>query len=216
MKRRIAVYCVVVTAISLLISCSSSEELLHPTSYKKQACNNILDTSLFTKNESNDYVTADLRKAYKDEKYADYLKSRYSSLMQVMPEEIKSLMLYTFIDQWYGVRYRMGGRDENGIDCSGFAQKLYTDVFGIDLVRTSKEQFGSCRFVGEEEQLMEGDLVFFRIKGKRISHVGVYLMNSYFVHSAVNGGVMISSLKEEYWNRKFAGAGYIPKEQLSQ
>ena len=213
MRRRIAVFCVVVTAITLLVSCSSSEELLHPLVYKKQACATIIDTSLFTSNANNEFVTADLRKAYKDERYADYLKSRYSSLMQVMPEEIKSLMLYTFIDQWYGTKYRMGGHDEMGIDCSGFAQKLYTDVFGIDLVRTSREQFGSCRFVGEEEQLMEGDLVFFRIRGKQISHVGVYLMNSYFVHSAVNGGVMISSLKDQYWNHRFAGAGYIPKDK---
>lgn len=212
MKKYIAVFTVIA---AMLFSCSSSEELLHPYTYKKpiESCAPI-DSNLFTNNnEFNDVATIDLRRAYKDINFADYLKGKYSSLMKVMPEDIKSMMLYTYIDHWYGTRYRLGGRDEKGIDCSGFAQRLYTQVFGIDLVRTSREQFSACRFVGDEEELMEGDLVFFRIKGRRISHVGIYLMNSFFIHAAVNGGVMISSLKEQYWNRRFAGAGYIPKDK---
>lgn len=199
-------------AITFFVSCETSEELLHPYDVERPLPRGCVDSNLFTTETqvSQDEIV-DLKRAYKDSKYADYLKEKYAGLMHVTPDHIQSLMLYTFIDYWYGTHYRLGGNDKMGIDCSAFAQKLYTTVFGIDLVRTSREQFSSCRFVKEEEKLMEGDLVFFRVKGKRISHVGVYLMNSYFIHSATNGGVMISSLNDDYYRRRFAGAGYIPK-----
>lgn len=203
-----------VTALMFLSSCETSEELLHPYDIERPLPKGCVDSNLFTA-ETQVYQdeVIDLKRAYRDGKYADYLKDKYANLMRVTPDHIQSLMLYTFIDYWYGTHYRLGGKDKMGIDCSAFAQKLYTTVFGIDLVRTSREQFGSCRFVKEEENLMEGDLVFFRIRGKRISHVGVYLMNSYFIHSSTNGGVMISSLNDAYYNRRFAGAGYIPKDK---
>jgi cell wall-associated NlpC family hydrolase len=39
--------------------------------------------------------------------------------------------------------------------------------------------------------------------------VGVYLHNNKFVHASTSGGVMISDLNEDYWRRKFIGAGRI-------
>jgi cell wall-associated NlpC family hydrolase len=51
-------------------------------------------------------------------------------------------------------------------------------------------------------------LVFFNTSGG-VSHVGLYLGNNYFVHSSLNGGVTISSLKEDYYSRKFISGGRI-------
>ena len=71
------------------------------------------------------------------------------------------------------------------------------------------EQFKSCKLVYDKDKLKEGDLVFFKIRSKRISHVGIYLANNFFVHASASQGVMISNLTEGYWQRFFAGAGKI-------
>ncbi|WP_118952402.1 C40 family peptidase [Taibaiella helva] len=114
--------------------------------------------------------------------------------------------LYTFIEEWYGTPYRFGGTSKTGIDCSAFTRQLYEDVYSLDLFRTSIEQFASALSVRKDE-LKEGDLVFFKIHGKRISHVGVYLYDGKFVHASVSQGVVISDLGDAYWTRYYAGAG---------
>ena len=138
------------------------------------------------------------------------IRKKYAEILGVKPKEINNYPLYQFIEKWYGTNYRLGGQDNTGIDCSGFAQKLYSDVFGIDLSRTSGEQFSDCLCV-KPSAAHEGDLVFFHIHSKRITHVGVYLTNDFFVHSSTTGGVMISSLNEEYWHKYFAGCGRVPR-----
>jgi cell wall-associated NlpC family hydrolase len=137
----------------------------------------------------------------------NFLSSKYAMVLGIMPAAIKNYSLYNFIDEWYGTRYRLGGRDKSGIDCSAFVQRLYEEVFGTPVVRTAMEQFNACKKVFNHSELEEGDLVFFRIHSKRISHVGVYLANNYFVHASSSQGVMISNLSENYWSRFFAGAG---------
>jgi lipoprotein Spr len=57
------------------------------------------------------------------------------------------------------------------------------------------------------EDLKEGDLVFFRIGTSRISHVGVYLQNNFFVQSCSSKGVSIAKLTDAYWTKYFAGGG---------
>lgn len=137
------------------------------------------------------------------------LQVKYADIMGVLPQAIANMSLYNFIDDWYGVRYRLGGNDKRGIDCSAFVQRLYENVFGMNLVRTAFEQFNSCRLLWDTSDLKEGDLVFFRIHSSRISHVGVYLMNNFFVHASSSRGVMISYLGDNYWTRYYAGAGRV-------
>lgn len=137
----------------------------------------------------------------------DDIKDKYANMMGVSRKEINNTSLYRFIDAWYGVDYRLGGGDMDGIDCSGFVKKLYMEVFGVDLLRTSYEMFANCAHLRKADEATQGDLVFFKTRGRRISHVGVYLMNDYFVHASTTQGIMISSLKEEYWHKHFAGVG---------
>ena len=59
-----------------------------------------------------------------------------------------------------------------------------------------------------KEDLKEGDLVFFKIKSKSISHVGVYLGDNRFAHSST-GGVKISNINEPYYSRYFYKGGRI-------
>ncbi len=135
--------------------------------------------------------------------------SKYSNVMQVSPNSISNVILYQFIDEWYGTRYQMGGTGKRGIDCSALVQKLYGYVYGMDVVRTSLMQFRTSQYIASKDNLKEGDLVFFRIHGGPVSHVGVYLANNYFVHASSSKGVMISNLDENYWTRYYVGGGRL-------
>lgn len=103
-----------------------------------------------------------------------------------------------------GVAYRAGGRRPDGFDCSGLVQFLYGGQ-GVRLPRTAHDQFGAGQRVAPHA-LLPGDLVFFRISGRRVSHVGVSLGDERFVHAPnVGSQVRIDRLDAPYWARRFAG-----------
>ncbi len=65
----------------------------------------------------------------------------------------------------------------------------------------------------EKDAMETGDLVFFRRgPGQPIYHVGIYLKDGKFAHSACNGGVMVSSLRQQYYQRNFYAAGRVETE----
>jgi cell wall-associated NlpC family hydrolase len=136
---------------------------------------------------------------------------KYSKMMQVSPSSVSNAVMYQFIDDWYGTKYRLGGSSRSGIDCSALVQKLYTYVYGMDVVRTSVMQFRMSEYIADKGKLKEGDLVFFRIHGGPVSHVGVYLHNNYFVHASSSRGVMISNLNEAYWTKHYVGGGRVER-----
>ncbi len=137
------------------------------------------------------------------------MQFKYAMMMDMEVESIANKALYNFIDDWWGTRYRYGGADRKGIDCSAFCGKLMNDIYGVNMDRTAREQFRQCKKI-DSEDLKEGDLVFFNTRGG-VSHVGFYLGNNYFVHSSVHAGVTISSLLDDYYNKKFISGGRICK-----
>ena len=117
--------------------------------------------------------------------------------------------LYEFIAEWYGVPYKYGECSKNGIDCSGFVNLLYQKVYHKTLERNSNDIFQKqCKKINKND-LKEGDLVFFKIDSKEISHVGVYLRNNKFVHASTKKGVMISDLNEPYFQKHFYAFGRL-------
>jgi lipoprotein Spr len=54
-------------------------------------------------------------------------------------------------------------------------------------------------------------MVFFKIRKNKISHVGLYLGNNLFLHATTKAGVIVSDLDEEYYRRRYYGAGRDPK-----
>ncbi len=150
--------------------------------------------------------------AISEEEIIEPVITKYAGMISVEPSDITNYPLYHFIDQWYGIRYRYGGSDIKGIDCSAFSQKLYSKVYGIELVRTAREQHRIAERIRDYEEASEGDLIFFRIHRLRISHVGVYLANGYFVHASKSKGVVISNLNNKYWTRRYAGCGHVERE----
>lgn len=133
------------------------------------------------------------------------LQLKYGLMMNRELESISNIRLYSFIEDWYGTRYRYGGTTKRGVDCSSFTLQLIKAVYGLDLSRTARQQFEQTSRIDASE-LQEGDLVFFNTRGG-ISHVGVFLGDGYFVHASSSSGVMISHLKEPYFSARYKGAG---------
>ncbi|MBS1615641.1 MAG: C40 family peptidase [Bacteroidetes bacterium] len=144
-----------------------------------------------------------------DTEFGTNLRAKYAALLNVLPQAICNLALYRFIDEWYGVRYQLGGSSKEGIDCSAFIQKLYEQVFGISLLRTALMQVEETSRIKDATKCQEGDLIFFKSRKGRISHVGLYLKNDFFVHASSSQGIMISSLDDAYWGKRFACAGRV-------
>jgi len=95
--------------------------------------------------------------------------------------------------RWRGTPHRMGGNDRCGVDCSGLVQRMYMDLFGIQLPRTAQQQSGRGLRVKRSE-LKPGDLVFFNLpKKKKLDHVGIYLGRGDFVHTSSKKGETASS-----------------------
>jgi cell wall-associated NlpC family hydrolase len=141
---------------------------------------------------------------------------KYADLIEAEPEDVENYYLYKFIEDWYGVKYKWGGTSNKGIDCSAFSQKLYSSIYNVKLLRTSRQQHKSCEPIKKFEDAQEGDLVFFKIRRFRISHVGVYLANGHFVHATKSKGVQVSSLNEKYWHRRYAGCGRIERQEKEE
>ena len=133
---------------------------------------------------------------------------KYAILMNAPVEELNNEKLINFIDEWYGTKYRLGGDDKTGVDCSAFVQSFMLNLYGLNIPRTSKEQYAQSTRI-KKTNLEEGDLVFFhtRGKGKSISHVGIYLRNNKFIHASSSGGVMISDLDDGYFHQRYVASG---------
>jgi len=139
----------------------------------------------------------------------DNLASEYfSQIMGVALSATSNLKLYEFVYDWIGTPYRLGGGTKKGIDCSGFAFELYNKVFSTLIGNNSRNIFSMVNPISKSE-LKEGDLVFFKIGSRSITHMGVYMGNNKFVHASTSKGVMISDLDEAYWRRYYYKGGRL-------
>ena len=133
----------------------------------------------------------------------DYL----SQIMGVAMSATSNVKLFNFVYDWIGTPYRFGGGSKKGIDCSGFTKQLYSQVFNLDIKRSSRDIFSMVSPVRKDE-LKEGDLVFFKIRSRSISHIGIYLGNDRFAHAS-SKGVAVSSLDDAYYSRYFYKGGRV-------
>ena len=131
---------------------------------------------------------------------------KLSSLLGISEKEIKNKRIYLFVEEWYGTPYLFGGNSKSGTDCSGLTKNIYLEVYKKNLARTAGSQFDQCEKISPNN-LKQGDLLFFKIESKSITHVGVYLINTKFVHASTKRGVMVSDLNENYFKKYFFAAG---------
>jgi cell wall-associated NlpC family hydrolase len=113
-----------------------------------------------------------------------------------------------------GTPYRWGGSAADGYDCSGLIQYAYA-AHGVSVPRTSLEQAGAGRELGRDlSGLLPGDILTFSSDpGGGVSHVGLYVGNRRFIHSA-QSGVQISVLSDDdpvgkWWWKRWVGARRI-------
>lgn len=111
--------------------------------------------------------------------------------------------LDTTIDKLIGIDYDYGGTTTDGFDCSGFTAYVFKKL-GVKLPHSSQAQSEMGDKVAKKD-LRPGDLVFFNTSGSGVSHVGIYVGDNKFAHSA-SKGVTISDLDEKYYATRYLGA----------
>lgn len=157
-----------------------------------------------------------------DEKISDWVKVAFennlgyvnSNYIKIIEGEKPSLVsskaqqIISYAKKFIGTPYRYSGRDLNkGVDCSGFVYCIMKN-FGVNLNSSSKTQVKNGIEV-VKSNLLPGDLVFFSNNGaKDVQHVGIYIGNGQFIHSASpnNKGVIISGMSENYYTANYVTA----------
>ncbi len=183
--------------LSILTACGNLREGLKPSpaSSKKSKAPQIEHEALG--NTKSPWVVTDEPKSRNKKKKSEEEDSNEES----------STDLQTFIDAWKGTPHVMGGNTQKGVDCSGLVIQCYLQVYQTEFIgRRAEDLFSETKHV-KRNDLREGDLVFFKISGRRINHVGIYLSDGNFVHTSSSRGVMISNLSEAYWNKRFFMGG---------
>ena len=109
-----------------------------------------------------------------------------------------------------GVRYKYGGTTINGMDCSGLLYVAFKEN-DIAFPRVSSAMANQGKRI-RVNQVEKGDLLFFKTsrRGKKINHVGLVVAvendEIKFIHASTSRGVIVSSLREGYWNYSFVKA----------
>lgn len=100
-----------------------------------------------------------------------------------------------------GSPYKYGGASPNGFDCSGLVYYTHRQL-NITVPRTTKLQ---ARHSGNKNlaAAKPGDILFFRIYGDNVSHVGIYAGNDQFIHAPKSGKfVSYANINEPYWRQR--------------
>lgn len=171
----------IILGVSLLAACSSTQNTQATLEIENNSANDKQLTQLIGSLKTNQPNNAGNAK-----------------LDQQALNEAKATQLNKIYRQWAGTRYRLGGTDRRGIDCSAFMQEIFNQAYGISLPRSTSEQKEIGRKINKND-LKQGDLVFFR----KNNHVGIYLGNGKFMHASSSQGVTISSMDEQYWARTY-------------
>ncbi|HZW63073.1 MAG TPA: C40 family peptidase [Flavobacteriaceae bacterium] len=112
-----------------------------------------------------------------------------------------------------GVKYKYGGMDKRGMDCSGLVTTAFKTQ-NIILPRTTSELSTYGNWIDLKE-IKKGDLLFFATQknSRTVNHVGIVtntrLGEVEFIHSTTSQGVITSKLSEKYWYFAFVQARRI-------
>ena len=197
----------VLIMLAVLLKCSSvaASEDNHPA-HRIHFLRPFADTSILaTVGRAFDMVSEKYNEGIE---WLSPLAFKYALKLDLPVEELANNQLLSFIDDWYGVKYRFGGESKAGIDCSAFTRKLLSEVFSISVGRVVPDQLKAGIEI-EKSELRMGDLIFFNTNTghrKGLTHVGFYLGNGNFVHSATNRGVVFDNIEKDYYKKAFRKA----------
>jgi len=118
---------------------------------------------------------------------------------------VDPLKMGRIIDRYLGKPYAGKGVDQKGYDCSEFVCAVYSEYASLHLPRTTETLYRAGKPV-KKGDLYFGDLVFFDTGGRGVSHVGIYIGFDEFVHASTSNGIVISSLNEDYYKKRYLSA----------
>jgi murein DD-endopeptidase len=105
-----------------------------------------------------------------------------------------------------GAPYRLGGAGPDSFDCSGLVLFSHARL-GIDVPRTAAAQRAAARPVPLDE-LRVGDLLFFRMRGDAVDHVGIYDGAGFFLHAPGRSrGIERARFELPWYRERFVSAG---------
>ncbi|MFH2003654.1 MAG: NlpC/P60 family protein [Bacteroidota bacterium] len=152
-----------------------------------------------SENEIPEHIKVDVNELIRQHSRMDTLNSIPTSYERMIMQIINYL----------GTPYKFGGNSRKGIDCSAFTQTMISEVFNLEIPRSTLGQIKIGNEVRREE-LEFGDLIFFNTRRRQVpGHVGIYLWDQYFAHASTKHGVVISSMESGYYDRKFIAARRI-------
>ncbi len=108
-------------------------------------------------------------------------------------------------EKYLGTPHCMGGTTKKCLDCSGLTYLSFT-ANKINIPRRSQDQARYGKIVLNKNELKKGDLVFFTKSYNSpdyITHVGIYLGNSRFIHASTSKGVIITEIQNPWWSERF-------------
>ena len=135
---------------------------------------------------------------------ATYQKLTWEAFAKEGIPKVQGKEIVSRAAKYKGVPYVFGGTTTKGFDCSGYVQYVFKDC-KAKLPRLADEQALQGIFV-TQKQLRPGDLVFFTTYAAGASHVGIYAGDGKFWSASSSKGVILSSLKDDYWKQRYYGA----------
>jgi lipoprotein Spr/probable lipoprotein NlpC len=133
---------------------------------------------------------------------------KHSQLLKVTLKGNEDKKLIECLSSWMGTPYKYGGNTHLGTDCSGMVMMVYKETYNISLYRSSADQIKNVKTI-DKQDLKCGDLVFFKISGNKISHVGIYIASNKFIHATTKRGVVTDDLDTEYYKKYYYASGRV-------
>lgn len=119
-------------------------------------------------------------------------------------------------NNYIGIPFKYKGRTKDGLDCWGLARLIYKNEYDISLPSLSTEYVeNDIERISEliaqykegwesVDKPSEGDIVLLKIMGS-ISHIGVAISETHFIHARDGYDSAIESFESPYWKKRIVG-----------
>lgn len=131
------------------------------------------------------------------------------SYVSVLDDSKSFKSMIEYAKSLFNTPYRRSGINAaSGFDCSGFVSHVFQHSLGVALPHHARDIWTEGEKV-DVANLQPGDLVFYNTMRRKLSHVGIYIGNGQFIHSASRGGVRVDNMSAAYWKPRWNGARRI-------